>query len=79
MENGYWSLLWRQQTRLDGLTEHLIYNECKPVLFRTRREARAFAVKEYGYIKYRKDLRVEPHCWRLPKPVRVEVRRISNV
>lgn len=68
-----WALLWHQKNQLDGVTQHLIYADCLPVLFRTRREARAFAEMKYGFIKTRQDLRVEPHGWRFPKPVYVNV------
>lgn len=66
-----WGVLWHSKNKLDGITEHLIYRNCIPVLFRTRREARIFIHKEYGYIKTRHDLRNEPHGWRLPRAVRV--------
>ena len=68
-----WSLLWSQSTILDGHKEHLVYENCIPVLFRTRKEARNFAKIKYGYIKERKDLRAEPHCWRIPTPIRVQI------
>ncbi len=41
--------------------------------FLTRKAAREWAEKHFGYIKGRKDLRIEPHCWRMPRPVRVKV------
>ena len=44
---------------------------CRPIVFQCRSEARAFALKKYGYIKTRKDLRAEPHCWRMPVPVKL--------
>jgi len=68
-----WGLLWHQVNRLDGLNEHIMFRDGLPVLFCTRREARQWATKEYGYIKTRSDLRNEPHCWRVPQPVRVTV------
>lgn len=43
------------------------------MLFLTRREALAWNKEERGYIATRKDLRREPHCWRVGKPVRVTV------
>lgn len=48
------------------------YNE-NPLLFKTRQDARAWAKEHYGYIKYRKDLRTEPHNWRMPRPTLVKV------
>jgi len=44
-----------------------------PALFRTRRECRDYIKEKYGYIKNREDLREEPHGWRLPRPVKVEI------
>jgi hypothetical protein len=41
--------------------------------FATRRECLEYIKRDYGYIATRKDLRREPHCWRVPKPVRVTV------
>jgi hypothetical protein len=52
---------------------HIMWHECQPLLFRTKREARDYAEREYGYIKERQDLRMPPHNWRMPKPVRVDV------
>lgn len=52
--------------------EHLVFDEGYPAMFRTRREARAFSEKRYGYIKKRPDLRTYPHFWRMPKPVRIK-------
>jgi hypothetical protein len=49
-----------------------------PALFRTRREARAWIEREYGYIRRRPDLRAEPHGWRMPVAVRVEIRRVGR-
>lgn len=51
----------------------IMWHDCKPLLFRTRKEARIWIDEHYGYIKDRYDLRSAPHHWRLPKPVKVEV------
>jgi hypothetical protein len=67
-----WGLLWRSVNQIDGTTEHLIYENCLPVLFQTCTEARDYAKRKYGYI-LRPDLRAEPFGWRLPKAVRVEI------
>ena len=70
-----WGALWRQNSYLDGGPRtHLINVKCLPVMFLTRRDARAFIEEKYGYIRTRKDLRAQPHGWRLPVPVRVKVR-----
>ncbi len=68
-----WALLWRSHNRLDGHRANIINEDCLPVLFRTRREARAYAERKFGYIKTSKDLRQEPHGWKFPRPVRVRV------
>ena len=51
----------------------VMWHRCLPLLFRTRREARAWIEEKYGYIKTRKDLRSAPHHWRLPTAVLVTV------
>lgn len=68
-----WGLLWcsNEKVSFDYRPGHLINKECIPVMFLTRRQARAYADKKYGYIKTRKDLRCYPHGWRMPKPVRI--------
>lgn len=68
-----WGLLSDTTTQLDGRRVHLIFENCLPVIFKTRREAREYAEKRFGYIKARPDLRREPHCCRMPKAVRVRV------
>lgn len=69
-----WAAMWRQRNKLDGIRLQLIYSECcTPVLFRTRKDAKAWIDREYGYIRSRADLRKEPHGWRMPVPVKVTV------
>lgn len=68
-----WAALWKSKNRLDGVTRYIIYKDCKPVLFMTRKEARGWINKNYGYIKTRKDLRAEPHGWRLPEAIKVKI------
>lgn len=68
-----WGLLWRSRNLVDGETQHIIMCDCLPVLFRTRREARAYASEHLGYIRPRLDLRREPHGWRMPQPVRLTI------
>jgi hypothetical protein len=43
------------------------------VLFRTRQKAREYINEKYGYIRTRPDLRVEPHGWRIPTAIKVDV------
>ena len=68
-----WALLWRSKNCLDGERKHLVFENGIPVLFRTRNDARKFASERYGYIKHRPDLRAEPHGWRFPQPIKVQV------
>lgn len=67
-----WGLQWYSRNRLDGESRYLLWDgPTIPLLYRTRREARLDALRRYGYIKTRVDLRTEPHGWRLPRPIRV--------
>lgn len=66
-----WGLEWFSENEKDGVTRHLLFKSYFPVMFLTRKETREFANKEYGYIKTRKDLRQEPHGWRIPRPVKI--------
>jgi hypothetical protein len=68
-----WAALWRSSNALDGPSEHLLFENCMPALFHTRAEARAWIKERYGYIASRSDLRAEPHGWKVPMPVRVQV------
>ena len=69
-----WGLEWYSRNALNGETRHLMWERpLVPLLFLTRADARAYAVQRYGYIKTRPDLRREPHGWRLPRPVRVDL------
>lgn len=74
-----WALKLQTETKLDGVREHLI---CEPVgvvkLFRTRKDAMLYRKHNYAYIRFRPDLRREPHCWRMPFPVHVTVQEIST-
>jgi hypothetical protein len=63
-----WGVLWKDSER-----EFLVRDNYKPVLFLSKKEAKAWIDQKYGYIKTRKDLRLPPHNWRLPKPVKVKV------
>ncbi len=74
-----WAAKWSQTSQLDGHREHLClwHRATVPALFHTRRECLEYIQERWGYIRDRKDLRCEPHCWRVPKPVRVEVREVA--
>ena len=68
-----WGVLWHSENRYSGIRRHLVWEHGKPVLFRTRHLARQRIWKAYRYIKHRKDLRAEPHGWRVPTAVRVTI------
>ena len=67
-----WGLLQRSNNRLDGYHEHLTFENCLPVMFLTKREARQYAEQKYYYC-WRKDMRAEPHGRLVPLPVRVRI------
>ena len=85
-----WAVKWRTETALDGKREHLVgcFGLHAPThlaghtitVFRTRDAARQWINRHYGYIRQRPGLRAEPHGWRMPIPVKVEVeiREVSN-
>jgi hypothetical protein len=58
-----------------GVKWHIgvMWDNCFPLLFLTRKDARAYIEKVYGYIKTRDDLRGPPHNWRLPKAIKLNV------
>jgi hypothetical protein len=71
-----WSIKWRSQNRLDGKVEYLLGTTVHPsrtVLFETRRQAIEYREREFGYLRKRPDLRREPHGWKMPLVMRVEV------
>jgi hypothetical protein len=77
-----WAVLWRSENALDGKREFLIGEFRSPIrkmLFNTRAEAREHIRDQYGYISKRPDLQAEPHGWRMPIAVKVEVevRRVA--
>ncbi len=67
----HWGIWWWTNRSLGKNRNHIIWKNARPLLFDTRKEAKEHIDKWYGYIKTRKDLRVYPHWWRLPKPVKV--------
>lgn len=70
-----WFPQWRSTAQgLDGAKVHLLcWHEGRLQYFNTRRECRAWIKHRYGYIATRKDLRVAPHGWRVPTPVRATI------
>lgn len=63
-----WTLLHTKNTG-----HHIEFDNCMPKFFHTRKEAREYNTKKYGYIKTRKDLRSHPFNWRMPVPVKVSI------
>ncbi len=68
-----WAAEWHSKNNLDGEKRHILYESLLPALFRTRRECRTYIKDRYGYIAERPDLRSEPHGWRIPQAVKVEI------
>lgn len=62
-----WALEWR------GNETHIMWSDCMPLLFKTRKAAREYAAEHFGYIPKRADLRKPPHNWRMPRAIRVAV------
>ncbi len=75
--NIRWGVLFRSDCKLDGKREHLMFENNLPALFVTRKQAREWITKNYGYIRTRPDLRAEPHGWKIPIPVRVKIEVIE--
>jgi len=73
---SFWVVWWASHNRLDGWKRFILWDD-DPRLFRTRREAREFIEQRYGYIRNRADLRAEPHGWRVPRAVKVEVVQVN--
>ena len=66
---------WHSVNRLDGDTRYLMWDfPGRPLFFQTRREARIYIRDHYADIRERAYLRAEPHGWKMPQPVRVEVK-----
>ena len=72
-----WGVLWRSDNLLEGKTEYILWENQRPLIFDTRKEARDFISQRYAYIRGRSDLRTEPHGWKMPKPVPVGVQVLS--
>ena len=68
-----WAIKETCDNKLDGHREWFHWDGTLPFLFRTRREAREYINEHFGYIRNRPDLQREPHCWKIPKPVKVRV------
>lgn len=73
-----WAVEWHSRNRLDGETRDLVLENGLPVLFCTRQKTRDWIEQKFGYIRQRPDLLAEPHGWRMPRPVKVVVARVSR-
>lgn len=71
----YWAIKWRSNNKLDGYREHWIFQngETGPKLFQTRRAARKYSKHLFGYMASRPDLKAEPHGWKTPQVLKVNV------
>ena len=73
-----WAGEWHSKNNLDGERRHILYENLLPALFRTRHECRAYIKDKYGYIAGRRDLRDEPHGWRMPQAVKVKLLTLAQ-
>jgi len=73
MKINIWALEWHCKVDKKEKRKQLVYENCVPILFQTRKKARLYAEGRYGYIKTRKDLRDSPFGWRMPRPIKVHV------
>lgn len=81
-----WAISNVSENQLDGRTQYFKSFESDKqfdasptirvwgvALFDTRAEAREYIRNEVNFIRKRKDLRAEPHGWKVPKVVKVKV------
>ncbi len=81
-----WGIQWRSCNKIDGKREYLLgclnkrADNVPPFVagyskmaFKSRKEAREYIKKNFGYIKNRSDLRAEPHGWKMPIPIKISV------
>jgi len=73
-----WAIQWRNNNNLEGYREHLMWDwrnpdRVSPIMFRTRKEARAYINEHYSYIRARPDLKAEPFGWKCPRVCKVKV------
>jgi hypothetical protein len=73
-ERTAWAARWYSKSELNGVHQYLMLGAVDSLrLFHTRRACREWIKRDNGYIAKRKDLRTEPHGWRVPTAVRVKV------
>lgn len=74
----WWGIEWRNDSAFTGRRRQYLVWEHDVRLYRTRQACREFIEERFGYIRKRPDLKAKPHGWRIPRAVRVEVRRVSR-
>ena len=65
--------MWRSKNKKDGIRRHIIKSDG---VFYRKIDAAKYIEREYGYIRDWKNLRREPHGWRMPLPVRVRIEAV---
>ena len=80
-----WGVRWKSKNRIDGESRQHLIGSCgvSPIpelrgctgalMFATKRECIQHIKQKYGYIAKRKDLRDEPHGWRMPQATRIKI------
>jgi hypothetical protein len=67
---NYWGMYWQG---------NIIFLGGKPQIFRTRQEAREYISNNYGYIKFREDLKRPPFNWKMPVPIKINLTITATV
>jgi hypothetical protein len=73
MDMNRWGVEWHSVSKLDGDRKYILWLAGKPLFFLTRKEAREWIKLNYDFIAKRPDLQSEPHGWKMPRAVKVEV------
>lgn len=78
-----WAIKWRSKNKLDGERQYLqggsrhnppyMFGGYKTMVFASRALARHYVKQHYGYMRGRQDLKDEPHGWKMPQVVKVNV------
>lgn len=69
-----WGILHRKENKLDGKKSWLRCDRtCMPEMFQTREEAREFISVNLKSTYSRPELKIEPHGWKMPIPVKIEI------
>jgi hypothetical protein len=69
-----WAVMWQDGNGSDNYLVRWPGDSGVVVkLFKYRKLAKQWIDSEFGFIRKREDLRRPPHCWRMPKPVKVRI------